>query len=80
MPRKYIRKTTKGSWSTEDLVRAINVVTNKEMSMRKAAKKFNIPYSTLQERINRSNYQPPRLGCMSMFSLSNEQEIADHVN
>ncbi|XP_022163930.1 uncharacterized protein LOC111029276 [Myzus persicae] len=79
MPRTYIRKTTKGSWNTEDLVQAINVVANKEMSMRKAAKKFNIPYSTLQERINHSNYQPPRLGCMSVFSSSNEQEIADHV-
>ncbi|CAI6354064.1 unnamed protein product [Macrosiphum euphorbiae] len=79
MPRKYVRKTTKGSWSTEDLVKAINVVTNKEMRMRKAAKKFNIRYSTLQERINRSNYQPPRLGGTSVFSSSNEQEIADHV-
>ncbi|XP_060845492.1 uncharacterized protein LOC132925085 [Rhopalosiphum padi] len=79
MPRTYVRKTTEASWNTEDLVQAINVVANKEMSMRKAAKKLNIPYSTLQERINHSNYQPPRLGCLSVFSLSNEREIADHI-
>jgi hypothetical protein len=38
MPRTYVRKTTKASWKTEDLIQAINVVANKEMSMRKAAK------------------------------------------
>jgi len=53
MPRTYVRKTTKGSWNTEDLVEAINVVVNKEMSMRKAAKKFNIPYSTYSPRKNK---------------------------
>lgn len=46
MPRKYIRKNLRCQFDPEDLQKAIREV-NKGASIRTAAKKFNVPASTL---------------------------------
>lgn len=49
------------------------------MSLHKAAKTFNIPYSTLQERVKYCNHQSPVLGRHSVFLSEEEDRIAEHV-
>ena len=46
MPRKYIRRTCRGQWSTEALQAALAAVQS-GMNLREAAKKFGIPATTL---------------------------------
>lgn len=46
MPRKYIRRTCRGQWSTEALQAALAAVKS-GMNLREAAKKFGIPATTL---------------------------------
>lgn len=49
------------------------------MSIRKAAKTYNIPFSTLQERLKTNNFQPPALGRPSIFTSQQESEMAKHI-
>ena len=46
MPRKYIRKTYRGQWSTEALKAALAAI-KCGTNLRKAARKFGIPATTL---------------------------------
>lgn len=77
MPRNYIRKTTRGQWSIEQLQNVI-VKVRGGMSLRKAAERFDIPYSTLRERFAEDTTQAPRLGTKPVFSPEIENEIAGH--
>lgn len=51
MVRNYKRKTQKANWSEDDLKNALKSIEKKEMSIRAAAVSFQIPFSTLQERV-----------------------------
>lgn len=46
MPRSYKRKTIKGNWAAETLVETVTSIRKNTMSIRKAAKAYNIPFST----------------------------------
>jgi hypothetical protein len=50
MPKKRERTTTIASWTTATMQAALNAVASGE-SMRKTAVKFNIPFSTIKDRI-----------------------------
>ena len=62
MPREYVRKTSKGSWTGDQLKNAIQSIHKSETSIRSAAKLFNIPYSTLRQRVTEEKSVPPRFG------------------
>lgn len=79
MSRSYKRKTTKGNWAAETLVEAVASIRNKTTSIRKAAKTYNIPFSTLQERLKTNNFQPVELGRPSIFTSQQESEMAKHI-
>jgi len=52
MVRNYVKKSTRGSWSKSDLIKAINEVMLNTISCNSAANKFNIPEATLRRYIN----------------------------
>lgn len=49
MPNKYIRKTSRASYSKEDLKIAIEQVEKNELSNYAASKTYGIPTSTLND-------------------------------
>ena len=69
MPFKYVRKTGRGSWSPEDMSKAVMACRRGEMSIRLAAKTYNVPKSTLSDQVklnagdaNDFTAKPPSLG------------------
>lgn len=68
MPRKWVRTTQKAKWTAEQLEQAIKAV-NEGMSIRKASKTYDIPFSTLQERLKSGNVDAPTLGRKCDFPL-----------
>ncbi|KAF0312836.1 hypothetical protein FJT64_016506 [Amphibalanus amphitrite] len=78
MPRTYIRKTKRGSWSEEALRRAIQEV-RRGTSARATAKRFGIPRQTLQDRCKSENDEKPCLGPRPFFSEDFEEELAQRV-
>lgn len=53
MVRTYKQKTDRQKWSTDDMEKAIMKVISKTMSSKKAANTYNIPQSTLEDRIKK---------------------------
>ena len=51
MPRVYRRKGTKNKWSNKQLLRAVEKVQSKELTLRAAAATYGIPRSTLSEHV-----------------------------
>lgn len=79
MPLVYKRKTSKGNWTVATLKEAITCIQNKNLSIRNAAKTYNIPYSTLQERLKKNNLESFVLGRPSVFTVNQESEMVKHV-
>lgn len=51
--RNYKRKTDRQKWESEDMEKAIKTVVDKTHGIRKASKLFNIPKSTLKNRLKK---------------------------
>ncbi|KAJ8946050.1 hypothetical protein NQ318_005528 [Aromia moschata] len=51
MPRLYVRKTGRSSWTEDSMKRAIKAVEERTLSIRRAAQMFDVPYGTLQDRL-----------------------------
>lgn len=79
MPFKYTRKTTRASWTVENMNRAVNAVKN-GLGIRQAAKTYDIPYGTLQDRLRgKIPTNRKRLGRASILNAEQEKELADYV-
>jgi transposase len=78
MPKKRERTTTKASWRTEKMQAALNAVAFGE-SMRKAAIKFNVPFSTIKDRVKAGKFYGPSLGKKCIFNEEQESEIEKQV-
>jgi len=78
MPRVWHRSTDKGNWTEENLLGAIKSYAEGN-SIRSASKRFNIPYSTLQERIKKGVTKNPHLGRNATFTPEQETELANRV-
>ncbi|XP_030751325.1 uncharacterized protein LOC115878847 [Sitophilus oryzae] len=80
MPFKYNRKTDRGSWSLEDMTRAINAVKTKSMGIRKASRTYHVPYSTLQDRLKgKVNQNNKKLGRHVVLNPAQEGELCNHI-
>lgn len=80
MPRNYVRKTTRSTWTEEALIRAVRAIKENKCSIRKAAKLFNVPYATLHDRLNnRYPSEKIKLGRKSVFSQEQEAELRDYI-
>ncbi|XP_074028700.1 uncharacterized protein [Leptinotarsa decemlineata] len=79
MPRTWKRKTDKGLWTSEDLLRGARLVAN-GMGIRKAALQCNIPYQIFQRRLKKGNLQySAQLGRRPRFTIEQEKEMAAHL-
>ena len=47
----YKRKSQRGAWKENDMEAALKQVRNKELSLREAARAYNVPKSTLARRV-----------------------------
>lgn len=74
MPRKYRRKTTRGSWTEQTLKAALNDIENGR-SLRQVSIAFGIPRSTLQDHRRAGNFSKLSLGRKPVFSKDEENEL-----
>jgi hypothetical protein len=87
MPRTYKKLGKRCNWSNETLEDAIADVRNKVLSIRAAARAYNIPRSTLQEYMNSSTrvrplseeHKPGKVGRYSILGADFERELCEHV-
>lgn len=56
MPREYVRKTDRASWSEANLLLASQEVKTGKMTLWNASKTYKIPYRTLKRRIESENF------------------------
>lgn len=78
MPKVRPRKTFRGNWTEEKLINA-KILLEKGFSMRAAAKKIGIAYSTLQERMKKDKFSTPVLGRHAVFTQDQEFEMAKQI-
>lgn len=79
MPSKYIRKTVKAAWTSEQMEAALNEIHNGR-STRDVSRTFGIPRSTLQDRLKQGNTgSGPSMGRHPVFSKEDEKLLADQV-
>lgn len=55
MPKKYVRKTDRGSWDAGKMEEAMNAVATADLSVNKAASLYGVPRSTLRRRVKHEN-------------------------
>lgn len=54
MPRTYIRKSTRQSWSEENMKAAVDAVLGGAMGYLKASKAHGVPQTTLESRVKKA--------------------------
>lgn len=64
-------------WSVDDMNSAVASVTCNEMSIRKASTVFNVPRSSLQDRIHGRSEIKPKLGRRTLLSAQDENKLVD---
>lgn len=84
MVGKYVRKTNRQSWDSDAMRRAIEAVQNQQMGWLKAAKTFNVPFTTLRRRATDANkrikHSSKGLGRFhTTFTQEQEQQLVDHI-
>lgn len=78
MGRTYKRKTNKSSWSAADMAKALHEIRGGR-PIRKVGKVFNIPESTLRDRLKSGSSETAKLGRNPVFTREQETELANHV-
>lgn len=88
MPRNYVRKTNRQSWSHESMAAAISEVLEGRMGYRRASASFNVPQSTLEDRVKKARQKNLSAECAAekrlgrfhtVFSEAQEREIVEHI-
>ncbi|CAG5054148.1 unnamed protein product [Parnassius apollo] len=77
MPRKYIKKKV-AHYARDDMDKAIQAVISNEMSMYAAAKMFNIPTTTLFDRMKRK-YSREKVGRPQAIPFLAKQRLANAI-
>ncbi|KAK9681272.1 CENP-B N-terminal DNA-binding domain [Popillia japonica] len=77
MPRSRNRTTNRGSWKSEAMTDAMEAVQN-GVGVREASRRFDVPYSSLRDRIKAGENFPPPLGRKTTFSDEQQRAIASH--
>lgn len=77
MPGNYKRKSTRHSWSKEDMAKAIESIKEKKMGWLKASRTFNVPQATLRRHFEKV---PANLGRFKpTFEAEIEQQLVQHI-
>lgn len=78
---RYQRKSTRQSWSEQDMQQAIDAVTEKRMGWLLASKTYNVPFTTLRRRVG--GLQGSSKGYLGghkvTFSKTLEAELVNHI-
>lgn len=59
--------------------KSLEAVTNDERKLTEVTRYFNIPLSTLQDRLKSGVFSQAQLGRKSTFTKEQEQEISNHL-
>lgn len=78
MPNVYVRKSSKGSWSEEDLLQAVRAIEN-GLSIRSAGKQFKIPESTLRNRLKVNDFEKKGMGPGAQLGADAEKKLSRHI-
>lgn len=89
MVRTYKRKTSRQSWSEENMQKAINAMATREMGAPKAATTFSVPQTTLERRFKIFKEDPTITGAeaskkslgafKAIFSKEQERELVEYI-
>lgn len=79
MPRTYVRKSKRGSWTEDQLKNAFKAIKEEGMSVYKASKTFDIPEKTLRRRILKNNSDKEGLGRKGVLGKEIEKKLAVHI-
>ena len=85
MPKFKNRTTNRGDWSEENMKKAIQAVLDKKYSERAAADRYEVPRTSLQDRIKgiKQGHQvtlKPKLGRFEQtFKPEFERQLCEHV-
>ncbi|CAL8069871.1 unnamed protein product [Calicophoron daubneyi] len=74
------QKTRRRRWTQRDMTNAYNAVKYQGMSLRGAATAFNVPESTLRDRVHgRVSLECSRPGPPTFFTYDEEKKMVDHI-
>lgn len=80
MPFHYKRKTTRASWSPDIMRHAVEVVRRGEMGVKRAAKLYSVPVSTLRDKVrSNSNEFTPKLGRNPTLGREFEADLVKYL-
>ncbi|XP_021339753.1 uncharacterized protein LOC110440970 [Mizuhopecten yessoensis] len=79
MPGKVKTQKKRIQYNRDDVQRAVDAVTSRSMSVRKASAMFAVPKSTVADRVNQRYGSDPRLGRPAALPDTIENKIVDTV-
>lgn len=79
MVRNYVAKTNRNLWEPSNLSRAIEAVQKNEMTIRQASVEYDIPKSTLYDRLKSQNFTAPSSGKKTVFNEEMEGALKNHI-
>lgn len=79
MVRTYKKKTNAGEWSQEKMKEAANKVLAKELTLRRAAEIYELPYTSLQRRVSLSGGVIKTRGGQPTLDKNSEKILADRL-
>jgi hypothetical protein len=81
MPRVYVRKSTRGEWSQQNVLSAIEAL-DEGTPLSTAAKQFKVPRNTLRRHWIKRNAKRPgeaKLGKSTILSAETERALVDYT-
>jgi len=80
MPRTYVRKTNRGSWSNDQLQRAVEAASD-GCPLKTCARDYKIPVNTLRRHVKKAVLTPGvlKLGRCSLLGAAVENELVDYI-
>lgn len=76
----FKQKSRRRRWTQRDMTNAYNAVKYQGMSLRGAATAFNVPESTLRDRVHgRVSLECSRPGPPTFFTFEEEKKMVDHI-
>lgn len=79
MVRTYVKKTGQGQWSHKSMEEASNKVLLRQLTIRQAAERYNVPYTSLQRRVTLSKGVVKRRGGQQILDKDTEKKFADRL-
>ncbi|CAK1603400.1 unnamed protein product [Parnassius mnemosyne] len=81
MPRKYIRKSDRSRYDYDKLTEAVNAVKNGTISAYTASKQYNIPRTTIVNRVyDRKGLKSKTLGRCTALPRDVEETLAENLH